>query len=70
MVVSGNRFVTQVVEYHFNAERGKAQVEVVYERAYADARGEWRMVPAWVDELEMLCLARRGEVELWKRSIS
>ena len=67
---AGNRFVTQVVEYHFNAERGKAQVEVVYERAYADARGEWRMVPAWVDELEMLCLARRGEVELWKRSIS
>ena len=67
---AGNRFVTQVVEYHFDAERGKAQVEVVYERAYADARGEWRMVPAWVDELESLCLARRGEVELWKRSIS
>ena len=67
---AGNRFVTQVVEYHLDPDRGKACVEVVYERAYADTRGEWRMVPVWVDELETLCLARRGEVELWKHSIS
>ena len=67
---AGARFVTQVVEYRFDARMGKTRVDVVYERGFADARGVWLCVPRWIDGLEQGGIARSWEVDGWKQSVS
>ena len=68
--MAGNRFVTQVVEYRFDSAQGKALVDVLYERGFADAAGAWRRIPRWVDGLVRRGLAAGTEVEAWKRQVS
>ena len=67
---AGKRYVTQVVEYRFDHDVGKAQVDIVYERGFADACGMWLRIPEWVGNLESGGLALSWEVEEWRRSIS
>jgi len=67
---AGHRFVTQAVEYRFDSNLGKAQVDVLYERGFSDADGSWRRIPPWVDSLVRRGLAAEGEVQEWKRRVS
>lgn len=64
----GNRFLTQAVEYRFDAKRGRALVDVIYERAFAGMDGTWRRIPTWLKELEVNGYAQGWEVESWMRS--
>jgi pilus assembly protein CpaF len=66
---AGARYVTQVVEYRFDADVGKARADVVYERLSADAQGSWLRIPQWVDGLEQGGIARSKEVKEWRQSL-
>lgn len=66
---AGRRYVTQVVEYRFDEQAGRARADVLYERPYADACGCWRGVPRWVGELARRGVASEEEVGEWTRSL-
>ena len=66
---AGHRFVTQAVEYQFDLDAGKVQVDVLYERGFSDVAGRWLKIPRWIDGLERRGLATPEEVDAWKRRV-
>jgi pilus assembly protein CpaF len=67
---AGKRFVSRVVEYRFDHDAGKIQVDPVYERGFSDAAGLWKRIPAWIEDLERRGIATRQEVGEWKQLAS
>jgi pilus assembly protein CpaF len=67
---SGKRFVTGVVGYRFDRERGRCEVEPQYVWSLVEGTGHWVSCPDWLDELPALGIAEEGEVERWKRESS
>lgn len=64
---AGNRYVSQVVEYRFDASSARTRAVVLFERGLADDAGRWVRYPSWIGELGRRGLAVDEEVEEWKR---
>lgn len=67
---AGNRYVSQVVEFHFDDGRSRAGVRELYRRDYAGDAGRWLRAPAWLDALSRQGIADDGEVERWMSRVS
>ncbi|WP_261428464.1 CpaF family protein [Xiamenia xianingshaonis] len=65
--MDGRRYVSEVAEFAFDRERRLCETKTLFERATPDRRGEWRQEPEWLDEVEMLGIAGRDEVDEWRR---
>ncbi len=65
--MDGRRYVSEVAEFAFDREKRLCETKTLFERATPDRRGEWRQEPEWLDEIEMLGIAGRDEVDEWRR---
>ncbi|NHM15843.1 CpaF family protein [Eggerthellaceae bacterium zg-887] len=65
--MDGRRYVSEVAEFTFDREKRLCETKTLFERATPDRRGEWRQEPEWLDEIEMLGIAGRDEVDEWRR---
>ena len=68
--LDGGRFVSDVVSFSFDREKGRCVVNPIYKRKLGEQTGCWTAVPDWVDELEKRGIAGEEEVESWKRACS
>lgn len=65
--MDGRRYVSEVAEFAFNREKRLCETYLIFQRAGPDESGRWERVPDWLELLEVLSVASREEVQLWKR---
>jgi hypothetical protein len=63
----GNRYVSQVVEYRFDASVGKAYARVLFDRRLFELPGAWDEFPGMLASLPLKGVASEWEVERWKQ---
>lgn len=66
----GGRYVSDVVSFSFDDERGRCLTRPIYQRPVGRKRGQWEELPDWIDELVMRGVSSEKEVETWKRECS
>ncbi|MDO5335408.1 MAG: CpaF family protein [Coriobacteriia bacterium] len=66
---SGRRRVTDIVGFELDGQ-GRCRAHPYYSWDVVRGRGLWVDVPAWVEELPYVGVARKEEVEAWKSSLS
>lgn len=68
--LDGSRYVSEVAELGFDRERRACEVRPLFKRGPAERQGRWIAAPRWIDELPDAQVAKREEVERWKRVLS
>lgn len=67
---SGNRYINEIVGYYYDLAQKHCATKTYYERPLWNGKGNWLEIPTWVDSLVSFGIARRDEVEQWKRRVS
>ena len=66
----GSRYVTELAEMAFDTQTRHCKTTTIYRREYGMPHGRWLIEPPWVATLPTRGLARREEVERWRRSLA